>query len=139
MTGRQRIVLSRVEDVLQCLEAAADDPDLEIVRLKNRLDPAFDSRASGGFRCAEAPGLQLVHTWLTAGLQLIYSWFTPGSHRRLPVRRRCIAPTSRTASPPVQLRLIYTWFTPDFDESDGLTALAARLSVTFPDLHLIYT
>ena len=50
--GRRRIVFSRVEDVLQCLEAAADDPDLEIVRLKNRLDPAFDSGETGGFRYA---------------------------------------------------------------------------------------
>ena len=50
--GRQSIVFSRVEDVLQCLEAAADDPDLEIVRLKNRLDPAFDSGETGGFRYA---------------------------------------------------------------------------------------
>ena len=73
---RQGIVFSRVEDVLQCLEAAADDPDLEIVRLKNRLDPAFDSRATGGFRSdAHAPRIALC---LVSACQ---------PSRRLPVRR----------------------------------------------------
>jgi hypothetical protein len=41
-----------VGHLLQCLEAAEHDVDVEIVRVKNRYDPAVDTTDSAGFRCA---------------------------------------------------------------------------------------
>ena len=47
---RQSIVFDDVEGLASCLRAIADDPNAEVVRIKNRLDPAYDSAASAGYR-----------------------------------------------------------------------------------------
>ena len=47
---RQSIVFERLEDLLCCLQAIDCDEELQIVRLKNRLDEGYDARFSGGFR-----------------------------------------------------------------------------------------
>jgi hypothetical protein len=33
-----------------CLKTIAEDPDAEVLRIKNRLDPDFDSAQSAGYR-----------------------------------------------------------------------------------------
>ena len=35
---------------MQCLEAIQSDPEVEVLRLKNRLDPDYHSILSGGYR-----------------------------------------------------------------------------------------
>ena len=47
---RQSIVFEKPSDVAACLQVMAGDGELEIVRMKNRMDPAFDSNFCGGFR-----------------------------------------------------------------------------------------
>ena len=39
--------IARITD---CIKSIGQDPDIQIVRIKNRLDPAFDARQSGGYR-----------------------------------------------------------------------------------------
>jgi hypothetical protein len=76
---RQSIVFDSAADVAACLRAIREDPDALVVRVKNRLDPAYDAAASAGYRdvvlnmrlcCAETVGLgvdghvcevQLIH------------------------------------------------------------------------------
>ena len=50
----QSIYFDEVEDLARCVEAAVADPELNIVRVKNRLEPAFDALRCGGFRLAPA-------------------------------------------------------------------------------------
>ena len=38
------------EDLLACLEAVAADPDVVVVRVKNRLRADYDARQSAGYR-----------------------------------------------------------------------------------------
>jgi len=47
---RQSIYFARVADLASCLRAVAADPEVSLVRVKNRLDPRHDARLSGGFR-----------------------------------------------------------------------------------------
>ena len=47
---RQCIVFETVSDLMDCLVAIAGDDDTSIVRIKNRLDPAYDSALSAGYR-----------------------------------------------------------------------------------------
>ena len=47
---RQCIVFDSLNDLAACLETIAADQDVLIVRVKNRLHPAYDSSASGGYR-----------------------------------------------------------------------------------------
>ena len=47
---RQSIVFETPDDLASCLEALDSDPDVRVVRVKNRLSPAYDSAASGGYR-----------------------------------------------------------------------------------------
>ena len=47
---RQSIVFQAVADLVECVEAIAQDPDVQVVRIKNRMDPAFDARLSAGYR-----------------------------------------------------------------------------------------
>ncbi len=42
----------RVEEVLVCLEALLADPDVVVLRVKNRLDPDHDAETTGGYRSA---------------------------------------------------------------------------------------
>ncbi|EKX50726.1 hypothetical protein GUITHDRAFT_103317 [Guillardia theta CCMP2712] len=44
------IVFAGLEELLLGVKAVLDDPELEVVRIKNRLDPGFDSTLSGGYR-----------------------------------------------------------------------------------------
>ena len=45
---RQSIIFSEGRDLVSCLRAIADDPDVSIVRVKNRLDPGYNP--AGGYR-----------------------------------------------------------------------------------------
>ena len=47
---RQRIVFDDVEDIIICLQSIQDDPELEILRIKNMMDPQYDHRTTAGFR-----------------------------------------------------------------------------------------
>ncbi len=45
---RQSLVFRDPAGLAQCLRAIRADPDVVAVRIKNRLDPAFDSAVSAG-------------------------------------------------------------------------------------------
>ena len=47
---RQSIVFESVGDVTACLAAIRADPEVVVLRVKNRLDPGYDSAASAGYR-----------------------------------------------------------------------------------------
>jgi hypothetical protein len=47
---RQAIVFEGFRDLSACLGLIAADPDVQILRIKNRLDPDYDASASGGYR-----------------------------------------------------------------------------------------
>ena len=47
---RRSIVFDTVKEVAACLNAIAADEEVDVVRVKNRLDPAYDSKMSGGYR-----------------------------------------------------------------------------------------
>jgi hypothetical protein len=47
---RQSIAFVSVLDLATCLTAISDDDDVSIVRIKNRLDPDYDSSLSAGYR-----------------------------------------------------------------------------------------
>ena len=47
---RQCIVFQDGLDLVRCLRAIGDDSEVVIVRVKNRLDPRYDTRASAGYR-----------------------------------------------------------------------------------------
>ena len=49
--SRQSIYFETVFDLLCCLRTLIADKEIRIVRLKNRMDSAFDTRKAGGFRC----------------------------------------------------------------------------------------
>lgn len=47
---RQSIIVDNVEDVIRCLELVMADPELVVVRIKNRLDPGYDGVETAGYR-----------------------------------------------------------------------------------------
>jgi len=47
---RQSIIFDSVGDVADCLQLILSDPDVSVVRLRNRLDPGYDSAQSAGYR-----------------------------------------------------------------------------------------
>ena len=47
---RQSIVFTSIVDLAQCLKLIEDDPEIQLERIKNRLDPAYRSVLSGGYR-----------------------------------------------------------------------------------------
>jgi len=47
---RQSIVFRTLADMTACLCAIIDDPEVRVVRVKNRMSPDFDPRSSGGYR-----------------------------------------------------------------------------------------
>jgi len=47
---RQSIVFDRISDLTVCLRAIMNDPEVEIVRIKNRLDPNYNAIQSAGYR-----------------------------------------------------------------------------------------
>ena len=49
--AREAILFRGVPDLLRCLEALVADSDVEVLRIKNRLSPAYDGDATAGYRC----------------------------------------------------------------------------------------
>jgi len=47
---RQSIVFDTIADIAKCLEAILSDPEIQVVRLRNRQDPSYDSMQSAGYR-----------------------------------------------------------------------------------------
>lgn len=47
---RQTIIFSDVGSITKCMKMIGDDPDVQVVRLKNRMDPSYDGRQSLGYR-----------------------------------------------------------------------------------------
>jgi hypothetical protein len=47
---RQSIYFNSIIDICSCLTAISKDPDIALVRIKNRFDPALDSVSSAGYR-----------------------------------------------------------------------------------------
>jgi hypothetical protein len=47
---RQSIIFDGPAGVAACLRAVAADPEAVVLRVKNRLDPAYDARSSAGYR-----------------------------------------------------------------------------------------
>ena len=47
---RQSIVFGDLFAVADCLRAIAADSDVRLARIRNKMDPAFDSRSSAGYR-----------------------------------------------------------------------------------------
>ena len=75
---RQSIYFESVEDLLQCLEAIAADPEVRIVRLNNRLDPDYDSAQTAGYRdvsinllLSSPEARRLCLDWHVCELQLV--------------------------------------------------------------------
>jgi hypothetical protein len=77
---RQTVVFNDVAALLACLRAIRADPEARVLRVKNRLDPAYDARPSAGYRDV-ALNLRLESPQasgaFTPGLQLVYTRFTP--------------------------------------------------------------
>ena len=44
---RQTIVFDRLEDLIACLRIISSDGEVQVLRIKNRMDPAYDARDSG--------------------------------------------------------------------------------------------
>ena len=65
---RQSIVFESVGGIVACLALIAQDKDVEIIRIKNKLDPAYDSAQSAGYRdlamniCITTPEAQALGT-----------------------------------------------------------------------------
>ena len=47
---RQSMIFDDLRDIALCLATMRMDPDVQIVRVKNRLDPGYDATESGGYR-----------------------------------------------------------------------------------------
>ncbi len=47
---RQSIVFEQLSGIASCLRVIGEDPDVELLRVKNRLDPEYDSKSSAGYR-----------------------------------------------------------------------------------------
>ena len=47
---RQSVVFDDIADLASCIERLAADPDVAVVRVKNRLDPCYDPGHSAGYR-----------------------------------------------------------------------------------------
>lgn len=47
---RQCITFESVEDIARCLHAISSDPEVQICRIKNRMDPNYNSAVSAGYR-----------------------------------------------------------------------------------------
>ncbi|EKX55382.1 hypothetical protein GUITHDRAFT_99165 [Guillardia theta CCMP2712] len=47
---RQSIMFEDLKELHACLEMIAEDPDLQVIRVKNRFDRRYDARQTGGYR-----------------------------------------------------------------------------------------
>jgi len=100
---RQGLVFETPADLLRCLEAIETDEELEVVRIRNRMDPAADPACTGGFRNVLV-NLRITSDWTrrlgvdlhVCELQLTLRAFaaavTPESHRRYLILRNCRSP-----------------------------------------------
>ncbi len=50
---RQSIVFENIANLATCLRTIEADPDVHILRIKNRLDPSYDSLTTAGYRDVE--------------------------------------------------------------------------------------
>ena len=50
LTCWQAIVFDELRDISTCLAFISVDPDVKILRIKNRLDPSYNAALSGGYR-----------------------------------------------------------------------------------------
>jgi len=57
--SRESLVFATVQDLVATLQIIAADEDVQVVRVKNRLDPSYDAKASAGYRDV-ALNLQIV-------------------------------------------------------------------------------
>jgi hypothetical protein len=48
--SRQSITFDSAVDIAACIRALREDSDVHVVRIKNKLNPAFDSGPYGGYR-----------------------------------------------------------------------------------------
>ncbi|EKX38216.1 hypothetical protein GUITHDRAFT_115559 [Guillardia theta CCMP2712] len=79
---RQTIVFKELRQLVECVEVIINDPEVEVVRIKNRLDPDYDASTSGGYRDVGI-NLRVIHEgakrWGVAGhvceLQLLLEEF----------------------------------------------------------------
>ena len=47
---RQSIIFENLEELSQCFKAILQDPEITVVRVKNRFDPNYNSAYSAGYR-----------------------------------------------------------------------------------------
>jgi hypothetical protein len=47
---RQSIIFESIGGIIACLALISQDQDVKILRIKNRLDPAYNSAQSAGYR-----------------------------------------------------------------------------------------
>ena len=66
---RQSIVYDELSGVATCLRVILSDPEVQVLRVKNRLDSAFCSRESAGYR--DLAINLLVHCLLSSGVHII--------------------------------------------------------------------
>jgi hypothetical protein len=58
---RQCIAFDTVHDICEAVRAMGTDPEIQVVRIKNRMSPSYDTRVSGGYRdvllnvCIDSP------------------------------------------------------------------------------------
>uniref|UniRef100_A0A7S0HFA5 Uncharacterized protein n=1 Tax=Hanusia phi TaxID=3032 RepID=A0A7S0HFA5_9CRYP len=83
---RQSIIFDSVLDLSTCLRVIFEDEDVEIVRVKNRLDRRYDASATAGYRDVLLNLRFLSAKWYVCELQLILRDFaelkTDSGHSR---------------------------------------------------------
>ena len=91
---RQCIVFQKGQDLVRCLGAIGSDPDVVLMRVKNRLDPLYDAKASAGYRdvlvnlrVETAETARLCVAGHVCEVQLLLLPFAMIKVRRLPVGR----------------------------------------------------
>ncbi len=89
---RQCIAFENIEDLSACVRAVRTDPDIIVLRIKNRFDAAYDSNLSKGYRdvainmCIRSRGTRdLGISTHVCELQLILISFA-----KLKVRQTCV-------------------------------------------------
>ncbi|EKX41876.1 hypothetical protein GUITHDRAFT_112018 [Guillardia theta CCMP2712] len=67
---RQTIIFLDVHQLCACVDLIINDPEVEVVRIKNRLDPSYNASSSGGYRDVGL-NLRVIHEgakgWGVAG------------------------------------------------------------------------
>ena len=47
---RQSLVFEDLQSLMRCLESIGFDPEVQLVQIKNRMDPSYDSARTAGYR-----------------------------------------------------------------------------------------